>query len=109
VNGTKDYQNNLAAGAAYNTLATLASDDGATPQSFSFSPSVFVSGNNVIAVEIHQNAVTSTDINFDLELIGTDVVSLTRGPYMNMALQNSIVIRWKTDAPTNSKINYGTT
>ena len=108
VNGTEVYRNNLAAGAAYNTLGTLASDDGATAQAFSFSPSAFVSGNNVIAVEIHQNSVTSTDISFDLQLIGTDVVSLTRGPYMNMALQNSIVIRWRTDAPTNSKVNYGT-
>ncbi|MES1217251.1 MAG: Ig-like domain-containing protein [Bacteroidota bacterium] len=109
VNGTEVYRNNLAAGAAYNTLATLASDDGATAQAFSFSPSAFVSGNNVIAVEIHQNALTSTDISFDLELIGTDATTLTRGPYMNMALQNSIVIRWKTDVATNSKVNYGTT
>ncbi len=108
VNGTEVYRNNLAAGAVYNTLATLASDDGATAQSFSFSPSAFVNGNNVIAVEIHQNALTSTDISFDLQLIGTDAASLTRGPYMNMALQNSIVIRWRTDAPTNSKVNYGT-
>ena len=108
VNGTEIYRNNLAAGAVYNTLATLASDDGATPQSFSFSPSAFVSGNNVIAVEIHQNALTSTDISFDLELTGTDGITLTRGPYMNMALQNSIVIRWRTDVATNSKINYGT-
>lgn len=109
VNGTEVYRNNLEAGAAYNTLGTLASDDGATPQSFNFSPSAFVSGNNVIAVEIHQNSLTSTDISFDLELIGNDGVSLTRGPYMNMALQNSIVIRWRTDIATDSKINYGTT
>jgi methionine-rich copper-binding protein CopC len=109
VNGTEVYRNNLAAGAAYNTVASLASDDGATAQAFSFSPSVFVSGNNLIAVEIHQNSVTSTDISFDLELIGNDGITLTRGPYMNMALQNSIVIRWRTDVATNSKVSYGTT
>jgi hypothetical protein len=108
VNGTEVYRNNLAAGAGYTTLASLASDDGATPQSFSFSPSVLVSGNNVIAVEIHQNAVTSSDISFDLQLIGNDGIALTRGPYMNMALQNSIIIRWRTDVATDSKINYGT-
>ena len=108
INGTEVYRNNLAAGAAYNLLATLASDDGATAQSFSFSPSAFINGNNVIAVEIHQNSVTSTDISFDLQLIGNDAITLTRGPYMNMALQNSIIIRWRTDAPTNSKVNYGT-
>ena len=103
VNGTEVYRNNLAAGAAYNTLATLASDDGATAQSFSFSPSAFVTGNNVIAVEIHQNSLTSTDISFDLQLIGNDAITLTRGPYMNMALQNSIVIRWRTDALRTAK------
>jgi methionine-rich copper-binding protein CopC len=109
VNGTEVYRNNLAAGAAYNTLATLASDDGATPVVFSFSPSAFVTGNNVIAVEIHQNAVTSSDISFDLQLIGNTGgdASLTRGPYMNSALQNSIVIRWRSDIPTNTKVSYG--
>jgi len=110
VNGTEVYRNNLAAGAVYNTLATLASDDGATAQAFSFSPSVFVTGNNLIAVEIHQNAGTSSDISFDLELIGNTggATLLSRGPYMNSALQNSITIRWRTDIPTTSKVSYGT-
>lgn len=109
VNGTEVYRNNLVAGAAYNTLATLASDDGATPVTFNFSPSSFVTGNNVIAVEIHQNSVTSSDISFDLQLIGNtgNDATLTRGPYMNSALQTSIVIRWRTDIPTNTKVNYG--
>jgi methionine-rich copper-binding protein CopC len=108
VNGTEVYRNNLAAGAAYNTLATLASDDGATPQAFSFSPSVLVSGNNIIAVEIHQNALTSSDISFDLELTGSDVASLTRGPYMNMGNQTAVTLRWRTDVPTNSRVEVGT-
>jgi hypothetical protein len=109
VNGTEVYRNNLTAGAAYNTLGTLASDDGATPIAFNFNPSAFVTGNNVIAVEVHQNSVTSTDISFDLQLIGNTGgdASLTRGPYMNSALQNSVVIRWRTDIPTNTKVNYG--
>ncbi len=107
VNGTEVYRNNLAAGAGYTTLGTLASDDGATPQLFSFNPSVFITGNNVIAVEIHQNSVTSTDISFDLQLTANAAALLTRGPYMNSALQNSIVIRWRTDIPTGSKVSYG--
>jgi predicted phosphohydrolase len=100
----------LAAGALYNTLATAAvADDGNTAQTFSFNPSVFVSGNNIIAVEIHQSAVTSSDISFDLQLIGSNTASLTRGPYMNLALQSGVVIRWRTDVATNSKVSYGTT
>ena len=31
-------------------------------------PSLLVAGTNVIAVEIHQQSPTSTDISFDLEL-----------------------------------------
>ncbi len=108
VNGTEVYRNNLAAAATYTTLATLASDDGATVQTFNFSPSAFVSGNNVIAVEIHQNSVTSTDISFDLQLVGNTSAFITRGPYMNSALQTGIIIRWKTDVATNSKVSYGT-
>ena len=111
VNGTEVYRNNLAAGAAYNTLATLASDDGATPIAFNFSPSAFVTGNNVIAVEIHQNAVTSSDISFDLELTGNtgSGALLTRGPYMNMGNQTAVTIRWRTDITTNARVEVGTT
>ena len=110
VNGTEVYRNNLAAGAAYTTLATLASDDGATAQTFSFSPSVFVSGNNVIAVEIHQNAANSSDISFDLQLIGTvpGAALLTRGPYLNMGNETAVSLRWRTDVATNSKVEVGT-
>ena len=34
--------------------------------------------------------------------------SLTRGPYMNSATQNSIIIRWNTDVPDDSKVRFGT-
>ena len=56
----------------YLTLAP-AFVDGArerTFYSFVLSPSVLVDGNNVIAVEIHQQAKTSSDISFDAELSG---------------------------------------
>jgi methionine-rich copper-binding protein CopC len=110
VNGTEVYRNNLAAGAGYTTLATLASDDGATAQAFNFSPAAFVTGNNVIAVEIHQNSVTSSDISFDLELIGNtgSGALLTRGPYMNMGNQTAVTLRWRTDVATNSRAEVGT-
>lgn len=34
---------------------------------------------------------------------------LTRGPYMNMATQTGITIRWRTNLSTNSKVNFGFT
>ena len=113
VNGTEVYRNNMPTGTTiYTTLAsTAASDDGNTAQNFTISSSAFVSGNNVIAVEMHQNLATSSDLSFDLQLIGTVAGAsvLTRGPYLNSALQNGIVIRWRSDVATNSKVSFGTT
>ncbi len=70
VNGTEVYRNNLAANATSTTLATLASDDGAGFQTTTLPSGTFITGSNTIAVEIHQNAASSSDISFDLELIG---------------------------------------
>ncbi|HMU11596.1 MAG TPA: Ig-like domain-containing protein [Ferruginibacter sp.] len=112
VNGTEVYRSNMPTGTiSYTTAASsAASDDGNTAQNFSLSPSAFTSGNNVVAVEMHQNNGTSSDLSFDLQLIGTvpGAATLTRGPYMNSALQSGIVIRWRTDVATNSKVSYGT-
>jgi hypothetical protein len=117
VNGSEVYRNNMPTGnTTYTTLASAAaSDDGNTAQNFTISPAALVSGNNIIAVEMHQNAGTSSDLSFDLELLGTtgeivpDPTTLTRGPYLNSALQNGIIIRWRSDLASNSKVNYGTT
>lgn len=72
VNGTEVYRNNMPTGSVSNTTlaSSAASDDGGTAQNFSISASAFVSGTNVVAVEIHQNAGSSTDISFDMELTG---------------------------------------
>src|SRR3954462_4241706 len=34
--------------------------------------------------------------------------NLSRGPYMNLATQTGVIIRWRTDIPTDSKVSYGT-
>ena len=114
INGVEVYRTNMPTGTiSYNTKASAAaSDDGATPQIKTLALAQLKQGSNTIAVEMHQNAANSTDLSFDLELIGTSGVvttaALTRGPYMNSALQNGIVIRWRTDVATNSKVSYGT-
>jgi len=73
VNGTEVYRNNMPTGTvAYNTLASAAaSDDGTAIQTFSIPASAFINGNNLVAVEIHQNAGSSSDLTFDMQLTGT--------------------------------------
>jgi hypothetical protein len=73
VNGVEAFRDAMPAGTI--TSETLASDTqgGSAEDTFfehNVSPSLFVEGDNVIAVEIHQASVTSSDISFDLELIG---------------------------------------
>ncbi len=109
INGVEAFRNNIAANPSYATLAPVAiSNNGADTYSGTVSPSLFVPGDNIIAVEVHQNLVTSSDLFFDMELIGLTNVTLTRGPYLQAGSKDSITLRWRTDAATNSKVKWGT-
>jgi hypothetical protein len=78
VNGNEIYRNNLTIGTIdYLTRASSAPDNGNTALPFTIPASAFVSGSNVIAVEVHQTNSFSFDMAFDLELTG--VASLVSG------------------------------
>jgi len=74
LNGVEVVRSNMPTGTvSYTTLAVSAiggTDESAWLES-PVDPSLLVSGPNVLAVEIHQQAVTSSDISFDLELRAT--------------------------------------
>ena len=71
LNGTEIFRDNLPPGLLFpTTLATNAADDGVFFQSVSVNPVGVLESENVLAVEIHQNLATSSDISFDLQLIG---------------------------------------
>lgn len=70
VNGVEITRNNMPTGAVvYGTLATAAIEDATI--SVTIANSYFVAGNNDIAVEMHQNGATSSDLSFNLSLEGT--------------------------------------
>ena len=64
---------------------------------------------NVLAVEIHQERVDSSDISFDLRVTGQETPSATvvRGPYLQRGSTDSAVVRWGTDFETDSRVRYG--
>ena len=39
---------------------------------------------------------------------GQPLANLTRGPYLQVATSNSIVVRWRTDTWARSRVRYGT-
>jgi len=74
LNGTEIIRSNMPAGTIY--YDTFASEfvDGEgenTMHTFSIDPHYLMEGENVIAAEIHQQNLTSSDISFDLRLTGT--------------------------------------
>jgi len=40
--------------------------------------------------------------------VSGQTVTLTRGPYLQLSTSSNIVIRWRTDVPSSSRVTYGT-
>ncbi|CAA0094811.1 Alkaline phosphatase [BD1-7 clade bacterium] len=68
-------------------------------------------GENTLAVELHQRSPSSSDIRFDLKLIGISgdgIAERVRGPYLQTGTPDSVRILWRTDEPAPSCVYYGT-
>lgn len=114
INGVEKYRNNMPTGTiTYTTgAAGTCSDDGSTFQTTTLASGSLVTGTNVIAVEMHQVNGSSSDISFDLSLIGNPAggsTTLTRGPYLQKGTPTSVVVRWRSNGATNSTVKYGLT
>jgi hypothetical protein len=80
LNGVEVARQNLPAGEIlYSTLAPAAigGADESDYTTYSVPANLLVAGNNVVAVEVHQNAGTSSDLGFDLSLDANTVTSYT--------------------------------
>jgi hypothetical protein len=130
VNGVEAFRSNMPTGVvSWTTLATLAiaNADETTFFPFTVSPTLFVSGTNVIAVELHQQATSSSDISFDMELVcdlpGASpssssspppppppppvVISMSLGPYLQLATPSSMTVCFRTTATAVGVVRYG--
>ena len=110
LNGTEIARSNLSGDVTSTTLAENASDDGKNFHRFQVTNDSAVLGENTLAVEVHQVSLTSSDLSFDLELawIGEDESpEVVRGPYLQMGTPSSMIVRWRTDGFTDTKLSYG--
>ncbi len=85
INGTEVFRTNLLAGPlSHNSLALAAvgGADETTPLDVPLSTAFLVAGTNTIAVEMHQDNIGSTDLGFDLALIGLRNTNTTEGIYL---------------------------
>ena len=112
LNGVEVARSNLPAGGILPTTlasSTIGTGVEGTLVEYAVDPARLVSGTNTLAVEVHQAGPNSSDLRLDLELVATDTtpVSVTRGPYLQLATDHSVRIRWRTDVPHPTRLRYG--
>ncbi len=111
LNGAEVWRKNMPEGPVdYGTFASSNSGDNATATMNV--ANTLVVGDNILAVEVHQRSAGSSDISFDFSVDGVPddgVVLVTRGPYLQKANDTSMVVRWRTNIPSPSILDYGTT
>ena len=73
LNGTEVYRTNMPGGAISSSTFASAGIEDNTYYEHEFDSSGLVVGTNVIAVEVHQSSLTSSDVGFDFSLETTDV------------------------------------
>ena len=86
LNGREIFRDNLPSGVvAFNSLATnaIGGADEMTPLDATVPVTGLLTGTNVLAVEMHQSSISSSDIGFDLALIGLTPTNTTQGLYIS--------------------------
>lgn len=113
LNGTEVRRANMPEGPVdYLTLApnVIGSDDEDDFQNLYFYADALVAGTNVLAVEIHQQSRTSSDISLDLSLTGLDALPglMRKQPYLIYTNTNTEMdVHWQTSLPESCTIEWG--
>lgn len=112
LNGVEIFRNNMPSGTpTYNTFASSeCTDDGNEWLDSIYVTLPNIGLDNVLAVELHTSSAADEDVSFDLELvklIPAPAGVLERGPYLQVATSNSIVVKWRTDVASGSVVKYG--
>lgn len=97
LNGKEVFRSNMTTGSiGYTTLAS-SSAGGVEETTFyetSISPDLLISGTNLLAVEIHQNSRSSSDIAFDLRLEAVIAASVTPPELSAKVEDDGLVLIW---------------
>ena len=67
-----------------------------------------VSGTNVVGFGVWNQSSLSSDLVLVPRLVLDRATSLVRGPYLQLGTSSDVSIRWRTAAPSASRVEYGT-
>lgn len=110
LNGDEVARDNLAAGnVTFDEFATRIVDENREDLAYPFyaDAALLVAGANVLAVEVHQVSGSSSDVSFDLRLVGHEDPVVWRGPYLQLATPDSTRIRWRSAPASDAVVWYG--
>lgn len=109
LNGVEIARRGIAAGpVAWMTTATLHEGGAVESIPLTVSGAAFRQGLNTLAVEVHQNAGTSSDLVWDGALsVDRGVLVPTRGPYLQSPTPTSVVVRWRTATASVGRVAWG--
>lgn len=112
INGTEVARSNMPSGnITYTTLAasTTAGSAEDTFYEYNVSSSILNTGNNLIAVEVHQRSPSSSDVSFDLGLEFGDYNVFKKLPYVLYPADNEkMMILWQLNDTETALFKYGT-
>jgi hypothetical protein len=104
LNGTEIWRDtNMPSGLITNATPALTAIGGASESTWvplNLSASILnllMTGTNLLAIEVHQNALTSSDLTINCELTGTTLLS-TNTPLTLARKTNSLLLAWPADA-----------
>ncbi len=113
LNGTEIARSHVPAGALQASTTASNHEASSGPETFTVDPALLVQGDNVLAVEVHNGSLGSSDLSFIPTLTGHDTpppkASITHGPFQQQLSRNDVLIVWETDAPSASVVAWGPT
>jgi hypothetical protein len=112
INGQEVIRSNMPAGnISYNTLAasTVSGNNENNYYSYNISSSYLVSGQNTIAVEVHQRSITSSDLSFDFWMDFKALTVFRKNPYLLYPGENDkMLLVWQMHNTDTCHIYLGT-
>ena len=89
-------------------LANLTGTEETLWRWFAIDPQLLTTATNVLAVEVHQAAATSTDLSLDLAMIPEPPPRLARGPWVQAVSTDAATVSWRSLEPWDSEVQWGT-
>jgi hypothetical protein len=68
---------------------------------------LLVAGTNVLAIQVHDSSLSSSDLSCIPRLTTLPHDPASRGPYLQAARPDSVVVRWRTTLPAASRVEHG--